>query len=181
MAFLLGARLATRSADTEFPFRQDSDFWYLTGFEYPDAVAVLRTDGGPPFTLFVHPREPEAETWTGYRPGVEGAKNDYGADEAFPIDSLTAEISGLIQKAECLYHVLGRDAKLDARIVEVLETMRRQSRLGMSPASQIIDPREILHEMRLHKEAGEIDLMRRAAAISAEAHSEAARIAQPGR
>ena len=181
MAFLLGARLATRSADTEFPFRQDSDFWYLTGFEYPDAVAVLRTDGGPPFTLFVQPREPEAETWTGYRPGVEGAKNDYGADEAFPIDSLSAEISGLIQKAECLYHVLGRDAKLDARIVEVLETMRRQSRLGMSPASQIIDPREILHEMRLHKEAGEIDLMRRAAAISAEAHSEAARIAQPGR
>ena len=80
VAIVQGARLASRSADTHFPFRQDSDFWYLTGFTHPDAVAVLRTDGGPPFSLFVQPRERAAETWTGYRPGVEGAKSDYGAD-----------------------------------------------------------------------------------------------------
>jgi Xaa-Pro aminopeptidase len=181
VAILVGARLATRSADTEYPFRQDSDFWYLTGFEHPHAVAVLRTDGGPGFTLFVQPKEPAAETWTGYRPGVEGAKRDYGADESHPVDSLKGELPGLIQQVERLHHVLGRDTVLDAQILEVIENLRRQSRLGMAPPSLIVDPREILHEMRLHKEAAEIDLMRRAAAISAEAHAEAARIAQPGR
>ena len=181
VAILVGARLATRSGDTEYPFRQDSDFWYLTGFGHPDAVAVFRTDGGPRFSLFVQPREPAAETWTGYRPGVEGAGRDYGADDAHPIDSLAGEISGLIQKAERLYHVLGRDAALDARILEVLETLRRQSRQGMSPPSSIVDPREILHEMRLFKQPEEIAIMRRAAEITAEAHSEAARMAQPGR
>ena len=181
VAILVGARLATRSGDTEYPFRQDSDFWYLTGFGHPDAVAVFRTDGGPRFSLFVQPRELAAETWTGYRPGVEGAGRDYGADDAHPIDSLAGEISGLIQKAERLYHVLGRDAALDARILEVLETLRRQSRQGMSPPSSIVDPREILHEMRLFKQPEEIAIMRRAAEITAEAHSEAARMAHPGR
>ena len=181
VAFLVGARLATRSADTEYPFRQDSDFWYLTGFDHPDAVAVLRTDGGPPFSLFVLPSEPAAETWTGYRPGVDGAKTDYGADTAFPIDELLGQLSELIQTAERLYHVLGRDAKLDAQIIEALDTMRRQSRLGRTPASQIVDPREILHEMRLYKEPEEIELMRRAAAITSEAHADAAQLAQAGR
>ena len=73
VAILLGAKLVTRSRDTEFPFRQDSDFWYLTGFDHPGAAAVLRTDGGPAYTLFVEPRDRALETWTGYRPGVEGA------------------------------------------------------------------------------------------------------------
>ena len=181
VALLVGASLATRSADTEYPFRQDSDFWYLTGFDHPGAVAVLRTDGGPPFTLFVQPREPSAETWTGYRPGVEGAKDDYGADEAFGIESLSSELPGLIQQADRLYHVLGRNSKLDSQILEVLETLRQQSRLGKAPPSQIMDPREITHEMRLHKEAKELELMRRGAAITAEAHGEAARLAQDGR
>ena len=84
VAILLGAKLVTRSGDTEFPFRQDSDFWYLTGFAHPHAAAVLRSDGGPPFSLFVEPRDRAAETWTGYRPGVEGALRDFGADEAHP-------------------------------------------------------------------------------------------------
>ncbi len=84
MALFLGAGLARRSTDTHFPFRQDSDFHYLTGFDHPNAAAVLRTDGGPPFTLFVEPRDRAAETWTGYRPGVEGAVADFGADAAHP-------------------------------------------------------------------------------------------------
>ena len=74
VAIFLGARHVTRSRDTDFPFRQDSDFWYLTGFDHPNAVAVLRTDGGPAYTLFVEPRDRELETWNGYRPGVEGAR-----------------------------------------------------------------------------------------------------------
>jgi Xaa-Pro aminopeptidase len=181
IAFVQGARLVTRSADTEFPFRQDSDFHYLTGFDHPHAVAVLRSDGGPQYTLFVEPRDRAAETWTGYRPGVEGAVADFGADEAYPIGELDAKLPGLLERAARLFHVLGRDAKLDARIIEILDHMRLRSRLGLVPAAEIVDPRHVLHEMRLLKEPAELEIMRRAAAISAEAHREAARGAEDGR
>jgi Xaa-Pro aminopeptidase len=181
VAVLQGNRLVTRSADSEFPFRQDSDFHYLTGFDHPHAVAVLRTDGGPAYTLFVEPRDRAAETWTGYRPGVEGAVADHGADEAHPSDALDAKLPGLLERAQRLFHVVGRNTKLDARIVEILETMRLRSRLGLVPASEIVDPRAALHEMRLRKEPAELAIMRRAAAISAAAHREAARLAEAGR
>src|SRR5690606_4562069 len=118
IAILLGAGLATRSRDTHYRFRQDSDFHYLTGFDHPNAALVLRNDGRPPFTLFVEPRDPEAETWTGYRPGVEGARADFGADEAHPIGELLAKLPGLLEGARRVYHVLGRDPRVDQRIVE---------------------------------------------------------------
>jgi Xaa-Pro aminopeptidase len=181
VAIVQGARLLTRSADTEFPFRQDSDFHYLTGFDHPHATAVLRTDGGPAYSLFVEPRDRAAETWTGYRPGVEGAVADYGADEAYPIDALDGRLPALLERAQRLLHVLGRDTRLDARIVEILELMRLRSRQGLDPAAEIVDPRRVLHEMRLRKEPAEIEIMRRAAAISAEAHREAAKLAEEGR
>jgi Xaa-Pro aminopeptidase len=181
VAILQGARLLTRSADTEFPFRQDSDFHYLTGFDHPHAQAVLRTDGGPAYSLFVEARDRSAETWTGYRPGVEGAVSDYGADEAQPNDAFDAQLPGLLERAQRLFHTLGRNAKLDARIAEILETMRLRSRLGLVPAAEIIDPRAALHEMRLRKEPAEIEIMRRAAAITHNAHREAARLADEGR
>jgi Xaa-Pro aminopeptidase len=180
VAIVQGAKLVTRSADTEFPFRQDSDFWYLTGFAHPHAVAVFRTDGGPPFTLFVEPRDRAAETWTGYRPGVEGAVADYGADEAFPRAEFTAKLSEIVKKARRILHVLGRDPEIDAKLVGTLDEMRLRSRAGFVPASEIADPRGILHEMRLRKTADEIALMKKAAAISEEAHREAARIARGG-
>jgi Xaa-Pro aminopeptidase len=180
VALLFGARLATRSHDTQFPFRQDSDFWYLTGFNHPRAAAILRTDGGPPFTLFVEPRNREAETWTGYRPGVEGAKRDYGADEAFSIDDFEKELPGIVSKAKQIYHVLGRDRDLDAKLAEILDGMRLRSRQGFEPASMIVDPRNLLHEMRLRKEAAELEIMRRGAAITVEAHHQAARLIREG-
>jgi Xaa-Pro aminopeptidase len=180
VAFLLGARPATRSRDTEFPFRQDSDFLYLTGFDHPGAVAVLRTDGGPAYTLYVEPRDREMEIWNGYRPGVEGARSDHEADEAFPNDAFRTQIPELLKKARRIYHVLGRDAGVDARVTETLDLLRLRSRQGIDPADTIVDPRSILHPMRLFKEPRELDVMRRAAAISAEAHEAAARLAQPG-
>lgn len=180
IAVIQGAGLATRSNDTEFRFRQDSDFWYLTGFDHPDAVALLRTDGGPGYTLFVQPRDPEAEVWTGYRPGVEGARADYGADEAHPISELHDRLPEVLGKARRLMHRFGRDARLDATVTSTLDTMRARSRQGVTPVSEIADPREILHEMRLFKGEEELERMRRAAAISAEAHAEAARIAHGG-
>ena len=180
VAILLGAPMVTRSRDTEYPFRQDSDFWYLTGFDHPNAALLLRTDGGPPFTLFVEPRDPQAEIWTGYRPGSEGAKRDYGADEAFEIGRLREQVAECVGRARRLLHVLGRDPALDAAIAETVSTLRLRSRQGLSPAEQIVDPRSILHEMRLIKEPAELDIMRRAAAISREAHVEGAALAWPG-
>jgi Xaa-Pro aminopeptidase len=180
VAIFRGATLVTRSADTDFPFRQDSDFWYLTGFDHPGATAVLRTDGGPPYTLFVEPRDRALEIWNGYRPGIEGAVQDYGADEAHPNADLLAKVPDLIRKARRIYHLLGRDAALDAEITRALDHMRLRSRANPEPADAIIDPRSITHPMRLLKDPSEIDLMRRAADISREGHAAAARRAWPG-
>src|SRR6056297_2399143 len=110
VAILVGGRLAVRSADTEFPLRQDSDFWYLTGFDHPEAVAVLSTRSGPDFTLFVQPRDKSAEIWNGYRPGIEGAIDDYDADVAYPIGELHGKLPELLRGAERIYHTLGRDS-----------------------------------------------------------------------
>jgi Xaa-Pro aminopeptidase len=180
VALLIGAGLVTRSADTEFPFRQDSDFHFLTGFDHPNAIAVLRNDGGPTYTLFVEPRDPAAETWTGYRPGIEGATRDHGADEAFDREAFLGRLPELIRDARTLYHVLGRSREIDAKIVGTLDGMRLRSRAGHVPASEIVDPRALLHETRLRKEPAELELMRRAAEITREAHHEAARIARAG-
>ena len=181
VAILQGARLVARSNDTDFAFRQDSDFHYLTGFDHPHAVAVLRTDAGPAYTLFVEARDRERELWNGYRPGVDGAKADHGADDAQPIEALDTELPKLLEHAERVFHMLGRDPKLDAKIAEIFESLRKRSRQGLIPASQVIDPRSILHEMRLIKEASEIETLRRASVITAEGHREAARIAHAGR
>jgi Xaa-Pro aminopeptidase len=177
VAILLGARLQTRSRDTEFPFRQDSDFWYLTGFDHPNAIAVLRTDGGPPYALYVEPRDRAAETWTGYRPGVEGARRDYEADEAFENEQFPKQLPDLVRRARRLYHVLGRDAAVDAKIVETLESVRLRSRLGVEPTEALLDPRSIVHPMRLFKEPAELDVLRRGADITREAHESGARLA----
>jgi len=180
VALVLGAGLARRSNDTHFPFRQDSDFHYLTGFDHPNAAALLRNDGTPPFTLFVEPRDPAAETWTGYRPGVEGAAADFGADVAHPHTELLEKLPSLLEGAKRVYHVLGRDARVDARLVEIVETSLQRSRTGAVPPGAIVDPRGIVHELRLFKDQGELDVMRRAAEISREAHEAAARMAREG-
>jgi Xaa-Pro aminopeptidase len=181
VAIFVGGRLAVRSADTEYPFRQDSDFWYLTGFDQPDAIAVLSTRPGPGFTLFVQPRDRAAETWTGYRPGVEGAVADYAADEAYPRDSFLEKLPAYIRGADRIYHSLGRDPAIDARIIALQDEIRRQSRGGVLPAQAILDPRLVVHEMRLRKTSEEIALMQHAAEISLAGHRAAARLAQHGR
>jgi Xaa-Pro aminopeptidase len=180
VAIFLGAGLATRSRDTQFPFRQDSDFLYLTGFDHPGAVAVLRTTGEPEYTLYVEPRDRELEIWNGYRPGVEGARRDYEADEAHPSDVFRSHLPELLRKARRIFHVLGREPGVDAKIFEALEATRLRSRQGLEPADAIVDPRTFVHGMRLFKEPAELDLLRRAASITAEAHEAAARLALPG-
>jgi Xaa-Pro aminopeptidase len=182
VAIVQGANTPTRSNDTEYPFRQNSDFWYLTGFEHPGATAVFRTTGEvPAYTLFVQSRDKAAQTWTGYRPGVEGATADYGADAAHGCEELLEKLPELLGGASRIYHSLGRRADLDQRLCEIQEDLRLRSRQGVQPASELLDPRTILHEMRLTKCNAELDIMRRAADISREAHFETARMMAPGR
>jgi len=182
VAIVPGASLVPRSNDTSYRFRQNSDFWYLTGFGHPDATAIFSTlPERPAYTLFVQPRDPAAETWTGYRPGLEGVVADYGADEAGSADELLKSLPALVEGATRLYHGLGRRPDLDQKLIAIQDALRLQSRRGASPAAEWVDPRSILHEMRLIKSAGEIELMRTAADISRQAHEEAARASEPGR
>ena len=182
VAIIQGNRMMRRSNDTEYRFRQDSDFWYLTGFDHPEATAVLRTtEQGPRYSLFVQPRDKAAETWTGFRPGVEGARNQYGADQAFESDALATSLPDLLKDADRLYYVFGRTPKLDQTLLETQERLRLESRRGVLPVDEILDPRMILHEMRLFKDPREIEIMRAAADISCQAHHEAAQELAVGR
>jgi Xaa-Pro aminopeptidase len=169
-----------RSNDTFFPFRPDTDFYYLTGFGEPEAVAVLRPGHSKPFVLFVQPRDPAQEIWDGWRAGPEGACRLYGADEAHTIDRLDAELPGLIERAERIYLAPGKYPEFDAKVNGLLDAFRRKSRTGVKPPAVILDVREALHEMRLKKGPADLKLHRRAAAISAAAHVAAMRACRPG-
>ncbi len=182
VAILPSAREARRSHDTDYRYRQDSDFFYVTGFNEPEAIAVIApAHEEHPYTLFVRPRDPEREIWDGRRAGVEGAKEAYGADAAFPITEFAEKLSDLINGAQNLYYRIGNgNPDLDDQIIRQIARMRMMGRRGIQPPQAIIDPAAILHEMRLIKTDEEIAIMQRAASISAEAHREAMREARPG-
>jgi len=177
VALVAGAKPRTRSHDTDYVFRQDSDLLYLTGFEQPEAVAVFTRDR---FVFFVQPRDPLLETWNGRRPGTEGAVTKFGADEAHPIGELGAKLPGLIENRPRLFHTFGNDRELDERVVAALADVRARVRRGATAPAEIISPHELVHEMRLRKSARELELMRAAAEISREAHHAAALLARPG-
>ena len=181
IAIIPAAHEATRSYDTEYKFRQDSDFWYLTGFPEPDAVAVI--DGANrknPFTLYVRPRNPEMETWFGRREGVEGAMKNYGANKAQSVEKFEADLAKLLDGHEKLYYRFGVDEKLDLQILQYLSGQRQRRLKTAYPPHTIVDPTILIHEMRLHKTEEEVELMQKAATISAEAHALAMQKVQPG-
>jgi Xaa-Pro aminopeptidase len=180
-AILPSAPIAIRSGDVEFIYRQDSDFYYLTGFAEPESVALL-SPGHPDgeFVMFVRPRDKERETWTGRRAGVEGAIIEYGADKAYVIDELEKILPRYLEKSDRVHYPLGLNDKMDERVLKLVrwaQTMR--PRIGVGP-SAIIDPRDVIHEARLKKEPAELEAMRRAMAISAEAHRRAMMKARGG-
>ncbi|HYB89676.1 MAG TPA: aminopeptidase P N-terminal domain-containing protein [Candidatus Binataceae bacterium] len=180
-ALIPSAPVAFRSGDVEYIYRQDSDLYYLTGFTEPESLAMF-SPGHPDgeFVMFVRPRDKERETWTGKRAGVEGAMIDYGADRAFVIDELEKVLPRYLDKSDRLHYPLGRSRKLEDRILKVVEWANSmRPRTGAGPYA-IFDPREILHEARLRKEPAELELMRRAIAISAEAHKRAMSVARGG-
>ena len=180
IAIIPAAHEANRSYDTEYKFRQDSDFWYLTGFPEPDAVAVIDPRSKNPFTLFVRPRDPEMETWFGRRYGVEGAVKKFGADRALPIDKFAGELGKMVDGHDTLYYRFAVDEKLDLQILGYLSEQRVRRLKTAYPPHTIKDPTVITGEMRLHKTDKEIALMQRAADIAADAHVLAMKKVKPG-
>ena len=170
-----------RSRDTHFPYRQDSDLWYLTGFAEPDAVLVLvpgRVHGEA--LLFCRERDAEREAWDGPRVGPEGAVDALGVDDAYPIDDLDEILPGLLEGRTRVYYHFGRDTEFDLQLIGWLNRVRAQVRLGAQPPHEFLELGHLLDEMRLIKTADELKLMRRAAKISVEAHAAAMRAARPG-
>ena len=172
---------ATRSNDTQYRYRQSSDLLYLTGFDEPESIAVIAPSAEKKYTLFVRPRDPEREVWDGRRAGVEGARNDFGADEAFPIEEFKEKLADLLNGAQTLYYRVGDgNPELDQTIINQIARMRSMGRRGYTPPTSIVDTATILHEMRLIKSEDEIAVMQRAADIAAEAHRIAMQEARPG-
>ena len=180
VAIIPSAREATRSNDTQYRFRQDSDFYYLTGFEEPDSIAVIAPGREQKYTLFVRPRDPEQEIWVGRRAGVEGAKKEFGADESFPVAEFETKLQDILDGADKLYFRLGAYPDLDNTVIRQIAQMRALNRKPIHPPRTIIDPATIVHEMRVLKSADEIELMQKAADIAAEAHVEAMKAVKPG-
>jgi len=181
IAILTAAPERVRSRDTHFPYRQDSDFHYLSGFPEPEAVLALlpkRREGE--FILFCRERDRAREIWDGYRAGPEGARERYGADDAFPITDIDDILPGLLEGRDRVYYALGRNRAFDGRLLDWLDGIRARARAGAVPPEEFVDLDHLLHEMRLFKSAKELGLMRKAGAISARAHCRAMRAARPG-
>jgi Xaa-Pro aminopeptidase len=178
---LFSTPTATRNNDVEHEYRQSSDFFYLTGFDEPDSVLVLSSVADKDkFVLFVRPKDPERETWEGRRAGVEGALKDFGADAAYPISELPTRLPELLLGATELHYDIGRHREQDDVLLKALEGARRRGRRGAVYPTRMVDLEVVLHEQRLFKSDEEIEIMRRAARISAEAHVAAMHSAAPG-
>lgn len=181
VAVIPAAHERIRSNDTEYEFRQDSDFFYLTGFQEPDAVLVVAPHHERERVVaFVRPKNRAEEIWTGRRLGVQDAAERLGVDAAYSIDELDARLPELLQGACALHVALGRDEAFDRRMQQALRAARARARRSGRAPDTIVDPATMLHEMRLRKDPAEIELMRRAAAASAAGHRAGMKATRPG-
>ena len=181
VAILASAPASIRNRDVEYPYRQHSDFHYLTGFHEPEAVAVMapgRKQGE--YILFCRPYDPEKAIWTGRHAGLEGALEDHGADEAFPIDELEERLPELLENRARVYFSIGHDAELDHAVMAAVNEVRGRSRSGVEAPYEFIAIEHLLHEQRLIKAPEEIRIMRRAAEVSVQGHLRAMRVCKPG-
>ena len=176
---LFAALPTLRNNDVAHEFRQDSDFYYLTGFDEPDAALVIVGGDSARSVLLVSPKDPERELWDGARLGVEGARS-LGVDEVFPIAELAEQLPRLLLERTHVVCRFGGDSLVDQRLVRALAAARRQTRRGASCPSSLVDVATLVHEMRRNKESAEVALLEQAISISAEAHLAAMRRARPG-
>ena len=181
VAIIPTAPVYIRNRDVEFPFRPDSDFYYLTGYPEQDAVAVLIPDRDQgEYVLFCRENDPVMETWNGRRAGLEGAIDQYGADDAFPIDDLDEILPGLLENRDRIFYTMGNNVAFDQRVLGWVNQVRKRARAGVSAPDEFISLNHFVHEMRLYKSRAEIAAMRKAAKISAQAHKRAMQMCQPG-
>lgn len=180
IALLAAAPETLRNRDVQHPFRQDSDFYYLTGFPEPDAVAVLVAGGEPEFLLFCRARDPQLEIWHGRRAGPQGAMERYGADHAYPIAELNRRIPALLENRERLFYAVGYRDDWDRRVMHWLNQVRGQARTGIRAPTTLVTVEHLLHPLRLRKEPEEIAVMRESARIAAAAHRRAMQVCRPG-
>ena len=170
-----------RSNDSHYPYRQDSDFWYLSGFREPDAVLVLvpgRKHGEQ--LLFCRERDPERESWDGPRAGPDGAVARFGMDDAYPIADLDEILPGLIEGRSRVYYHFGRDAEFDLKLIGWVNRVRAQIKQGAQPPHEFLELGHLLHDLRRFKSRDELRALRRAAEIAAEAHLRAMRATRAG-
>ena len=181
VAVFASAPLAVRNHDVEHPYRQDSDLYYLSGFDEPQSVLVLSNQHEEhQSVLFVRPRMPDREIWDGPRAGVEGAVERFGVDAAFPISELATRLPDYLGNVERLLYRLADNEEFDSTLFACLRHLRRGGRKGVSAPEIVVDPSVHVHEMRLRKSDLELDLMGRAAEITTEAHLSAMRLASDG-
>jgi Xaa-Pro aminopeptidase len=172
---------APRNRDTHFPYRHDSYSYYLSGFTEPDAVIVLIAGKKTAISiLFCRSKHEEREIWDGFRYGPQAARSAFAFDEAYPAEEFDARLPNLLAGAPNLFYSMGFDAPFDERVVKALNAVRGMARSGMNAPDAIRDARALIDAMRLVKDKHEIDTMRRAGAISTEAHKRAMRTARPG-
>lgn len=172
---------ALRNGDAFYPYRQNSDFYYLTGFDEPEAVVVLaphRKEGE--YILFNRVRDRSKEIWDGPRAGQEGACNDYLADQAFPFSEFTSLLPGLLTGRESVHYPLGIHRKFDKILLRGVNQIRAKVRGGFQPPISFVDVTPSIHEMRLFKSEDELNMMQKAVDITAEAHQRAMEICKPG-
>ena len=181
VAIFFSAPEILRNADTDYEFRQDSDFYALTQLNEPESVAVISPGHDKhKYVLFVRPRNKEMEIWNGLRAGVEGAISQYGADAAYDISQLSNVLPKYLENNQKLYYRFGQREENDLRVIKYLNSLKAAIRAGKQTPSTIIDPSSLLHELRLRKTSDEIEHMRTAARISAEGHIAAMRACKPG-
>lgn len=181
IAILPAALQKQRNNDVLYAYRPDSDFFYLTGFSEPEAVAVL-TPGRKQaqYILFVRDRDPTRETWDGRRAGPEGATRDYSADDAFPITDIDDILPGLMENCSRVYYTMGAHPEFDQRVIGWVNSLKTQARSGIHPPQEFVALDHLLHDMRLYKSAAEIEAMRRSAQVAVGAHERAMRFIRPG-
>lgn len=181
IAILPAAPARFRNRDSEYPYRPDSDFYYLTGFPEPEAVMILKPgrEHGE-YILFCRERDPKSEIWVGPRAGQEGAVSQYGADDSFPIDDMDDILPGLLEGVDRVFYTMGNHSAFDKRLIDWVNHLRKQSRAGVHTPGEFIALDHLLHDMRLIKSSHELKAMRKAAAISAAAHCRAMQTCKPG-
>ena len=181
VAILPAAPEVVRNRDVHYPYRPDSDFYYLTGFPEPEAIAVLIPGRKPAeYVLFCRERDEKRERWDGPRAGQEGAVRDHGADDSFPISDIEEILPGLLEQCSRVFYAMGSNPDLDRRLADWVNQIRRKARAGVHGPVEFVALDHYLHEMRLYKSAGEVALMRHAARITAAAHARLMQNCRPG-